>query len=208
MLAALAAGAVFGLAIGLAIGWNGAKYPENASFLIAVFTAVGTVGAALAAVLVPLRQNRERREEQEYNRLTQEWVVADSMYRVLCGLRDLVNEYKKSRNPPLLTDVSHYIRQLELADQAYLSPIGRIVIAGGLDLALKLSRHASPQPKKERAASQGEAYANAFKRIVEIEALKTTADGLVDSNMSWQDQILVMYDPFGKRPAFVIRGRG
>lgn len=211
MIATLAAGATLGLAAGLAVGWSGANYPENTSFLLAAFTSIGTVGAALAAVLVPLRQNRERREEQEYNRLTEEWVLAESVSRIAWKLKEAMENYKNSVTIPGKRDLEHFISQLEIANQSYVSPLGRIVISKGIDMALKMGGLASGDEVPAASIPTDLAWVpNPVAAISkkEIEEWCQAAQDLVVSSRTWQNQILTQYDPFGKRPPFVIRGRG
>lgn len=212
MIAALAAGAALGLAIGLSAGWNGAKYPENTSFLIAVFTAVGTTGSALAAVLVPLRQNRERRKEQEYNRLTEEWVLAESVYRVVCKLRDCINLYIDDAVIPRQRDLDHFIAQLELAGQSYVGPYGRIVASNGIDLAMKIDgltdAERQPVEKDLPTRTQVDVGPVLARNHTEVRQWLNDAEQLVRSSETWQLQLIEQFKPFGRRPPFVIRGRG
>lgn len=159
-----------------------------------VFTAVGTVGAALAAVLVPLHQNRERRREQEYNRLVEEWVLAETVYRVVCKLRLYIGLYVSDRVLPNQRGVDRLTSQLDLANQSFIGPYGRIIVSNSIDLAMSLNTLGDRPHFFNRTSSSRQWLAD--------------AEELVRSSERWQLQLIDQFEPFGKRPPFVIRGRG
>lgn len=54
-------GLLTGLLIGVPIGWGGADLPTNASFILAFFTAVGTISAAVGAVWIAGRAEKNEK---------------------------------------------------------------------------------------------------------------------------------------------------
>lgn len=56
-------GTVVGLLIGVPIGWGATLYPADTSFILALLTAIGTVGSAVGAVGIAGWQFKQRREE-------------------------------------------------------------------------------------------------------------------------------------------------
>ncbi|MGN6023405.1 hypothetical protein ACP6NF_03330 [Alcaligenes faecalis] len=56
----VALGLMAGFAVGVPVGWGGASFPNDASFVLAFFTAIGTVGA----VVVTLGQSWYRKRQE------------------------------------------------------------------------------------------------------------------------------------------------
>ncbi|USY23978.1 hypothetical protein NIZ92_11660 [Alcaligenes sp. 1735tsa3] len=56
-------GIVAGLLIGVPIGWGATLYPTDSSFILALLTAIGTIGSAVGAVGIAGWQFKQRREE-------------------------------------------------------------------------------------------------------------------------------------------------
>lgn len=56
-------GVVAGVLIGIPIGWGATKLPSDTSFILALVTAIGTIGSAVGAVGIAGWQFKTRREE-------------------------------------------------------------------------------------------------------------------------------------------------
>lgn len=107
MLAALAVGILLGLVGGLAIGWNGANYPSETSFILAFLTAAGTIGAALGAAYtayvalrVARREADKANDEKEKYVNAQIHVLSEWGNRVVTSLRELKSKLRKTGRLP------------------------------------------------------------------------------------------------------------
>lgn len=116
MLATLGVGLAIGLIAGIAIGWNGAKYPSESSFILSLLTAAGTVGAAFGAVyaaFVSLKVsskeiNRANEEKERYIR-TQVQVLSEWGNRAQTSLRSLKKKLSEIEDSPFSWKEGEYI---------------------------------------------------------------------------------------------------
>ncbi|MGO3714158.1 hypothetical protein [Alcaligenes aquatilis] len=107
MLATLFVGLAIGLIAGIAIGWNGARYPSETNFILSFLTAVGTVGAAFGAVyaafislgLSKKEINRANEEKQKYID-TQVHVLSEWGNRAANSLRKLQAKLREVKKTP------------------------------------------------------------------------------------------------------------
>ncbi|UYY88090.1 hypothetical protein [Alcaligenes sp. SMD-FA] len=63
-------GVVVGLLIGIPIGWGATKFPSDTSFVLALITAIGTIGSAVGAVVISFwaQQHSQKMEVESSKR--------------------------------------------------------------------------------------------------------------------------------------------
>lgn len=96
-----------------------------------LMTAFGTVGAAVAAVAVPLYQNWDRRRELDRDRAIGEFALAQAVQQTSYALLELARRWKKGGTLPKPAILASYVQQLGQLKTG-LSGTLRIYVAGQL----------------------------------------------------------------------------
>lgn len=206
--AALAALLLFALV--MAHGWpwptqQTADAPKITDWL----TAIGTVGAVFAAILVPLFQNRDRRREQRRDKLQSEWSVAEGVYRISARLCEIANCMKKSVSPQSLTELSHLQSQLTAAKLATTDRVGHLIIDDLLYVLVCMhdesSRRASGVSQLHAAAvSLGTAKPFDDETEININRLPR----LRSQSLDWLERAIANLEKVGVVSSSVFRGSG
>lgn len=212
MIAALLAGAVLMLVVGFILGWAWDKRSGALGdvSILAVLTAFGTVGASLAAVVFPLRQYKK----DKISRLQAEWVLSELAHRSVVLLEKTVNSYIEDHQLPKPRAIEHVMRQLEVANQAFVSPTGRLVIAGALDLSIEAEAVlvATPSSKFDNNGAGTSFLVHADSVLMRssdsVASLRDSAKKLVGEAERWQETLSKVLDGLGERPGVVRRGSG
>ncbi|QXR36979.1 hypothetical protein EGK70_005540 [Alcaligenes aquatilis] len=212
MCAALTAGAILTLVVGFVLGWAWDKRDGALSgvSILAALTALGTVGASLAAVVFPLRQYKK----DKTSRLREEWVLSELAYRSVMLLEKAVNSYIKDSQLPTPRTIEHVIRQLEVANQAFVSPVGRLVIAGALDLSLEAEAvlDALPAPMTVLFGPGESVTVDAASRLKRssnpVTSWRNSAKKLLVEAEKWQETLLKSFDELGERPGVIRKSLG
>ncbi|QKQ53277.1 hypothetical protein [Achromobacter xylosoxidans] len=193
---------------GFVLGWCWRDRPgvlASVSFLN-VMTAVGTVGATVAAVAVPMYQNWDRRREQRLNQLLADWAIAEEVHRVSGRVRDIAGRLQDIRNTPPLATVQHLYAQLEIAKQGATERLGRLIIADLLDFTNTVQAEI-----EQRLESKGTMMGDMTSLARLKNGLSTElerADQLHQSTYRCMERILVQFKKMNAVPPFFVMGSG
>ena len=212
MCAALTAGAILTVVAGFVLGWAWDKRDGALSdvSILAVLTSVGTIGASLAAVLHPLRQYKK----EKILRLQDELVLSEMTLRSVVLLEKTVQSYTKHSLLPKPRTLEHVIRQLEIANQAFVSPVGRLVIDRALSLSLEAETVMDPLPVPTylKLGSGRPLKIDAASRLARsrssVSAWRDSAGMLISEASNWRDTLLKSLDELGERPGVIRKGSG
>lgn len=193
---------------GFVLGWCWRDRPSSlasVSFLN-VMTAVGTVGATVAAVTVPLYQNWDRRREQRLNQLLADWAIAEEIHRVSGRLRDIAQLLRTARATPPLAKVQHLYAQLEIAKQGATDRLGRLIIGDLLDFAATVQAEIE-QRLETKGTMMGDMTSLARLRTglsTELERV----DQLHEGTFRCMERILAQFKRMNAVPPFFVMGSG
>ena len=101
-------------------------------------SAVGTLGAVVVALAVPLWQNWDRRREQERAGALTEWAVIQEVHRLMGDVRAAIGDWHSDGRPPASEHVHALINDLLSVKDSITSPVGSQLLHGVLGVARSL----------------------------------------------------------------------
>lgn len=201
VVAALIAGFVFGWC------WRDRSGVLASVSLLSVMTAVGTVGATVVAVAVPMYQNWERKREQRLNQLLAEWAIAEEVHRLSAKIRDTAKSLLNNQTVPSLVKVQHLYSQLEIAKQGTVDRFGVLIIGDLLQLTnVVYAEGESRLNSRQVGPAMG---LSAWGRLQDgLRQELDRADQLHESTYRWMQRILVQFEQLKVVPPFIVKGEG
>jgi len=197
------------LASGFLLGWLWGTKPAGLADTdwLAVMTAVGTVGATVAAVAVPMYQNWERRREQRVNDLLVQWAIAEEVHRLSAKVRDAAESLFCLQTVPSLVGVQHLYSQLEISKQRTLDRFGALIIGDLLQLTTIILAEGERRVNMSRNAMTMSIGAGA-RLQGGLRSELERADQLHESTYRWMDRILFQLKQLNFVPPFLVKGEG
>lgn len=153
-------GLVCGLVAGVVAGWiwttiGGWVVATEAKHWWDIATAFGTVGAAVAAVCVPIWQNWIRRREKEQAEVLEEWAVVQDAIRLIGSLRELVIRWAASGEVPPASHFRTLNNDLSVVRSRTINHFGGLIVADVMKAASDIENAAAQSEKSPSTLMQG-----------------------------------------------------
>lgn len=203
--------AVSTLIAGFVLGWCWRDRPDALGNvrILDVLIAFGTVGTAIAAVTIPSYQNRDRLREQRYNELLVDWVLAQDVLQLCHKLRAAAQSFGETWESPSEVEIQHLYAQLQLAKQATIDNLGRLIINDLLFQVIVIQDAA-----KRRAAFNQDIKDHAIAANRKpptdsaIQQSTRRLDELYGMASEWIDRILIEFRQIDRLPMSVVSDGG
>lgn len=207
---ALAAGVIAGGLSGFALGWSWDQRPGALASvrLLDLLTAVGTVGATIAAVVIPLHQNADRRREKQLELAWADWAISGEVQLLAKEALDAANVLLESGWSVPLVTTQYLSSQLQDAKREVADSLGSMVINGLLKLTAVIQQQSEWRRKRMEAIAAGSVQTMMPPLTVPVIAELQAAVGLQDRANLWRANSLARYEQLGEAPPNVIKGGG
>jgi hypothetical protein len=173
-------------------------------------SAIGTLAAATAAVVVPLWQNSIRDREKRVQAAFTEWAIAQDVHRLTFKVKELGDDWVKNGRPPgraLLTSVTS---QLEVTKQRTTDSLGLVVMGDLLNVVASLLWVLDARndvEEREVQAGRNPAHLGLPVPGVVRSNVNRLSD-LYEMTFRWMEKVLAQCQALNVQPINVVRGEG